>query len=305
MCVHPAAPPLQTLCDRTADRAGVRWQVLRDDLTGPHPELRGNKWRKLKWNLRRARAAGHTTLVAFGGPHSNLLRAVAAAGHFYGFRTVGVVRGNEPRPLNASLRWAAAAGMTLHPVSRADYRRKDAPTLLATLSNRYGRFYPLPEGGSNAWAVAGSRELMDHVPPAANWVIVPCGTGGTLAGLVAGLRPGQRALGVAVLKGAGFLHEAVRAHLAGYAATCQTNFSPVTTHRWTLALDHHYGGYARTTPALLAFARNFTATHGIAVEPVYSAKMFCATAALLQAGHFSRGDTLVNIHTGGIFPASP
>jgi 1-aminocyclopropane-1-carboxylate deaminase len=111
--------PLQELHD---DRlAGVRLLLKRDDLI--HPEVTGNKWRKLKYLLADARAARASTLLTFGGAYSNHLRAMAAAGRIYRFATIGVVRGEE-EPHNAVLDAAAADGMQLHYMDRATYRRK-------------------------------------------------------------------------------------------------------------------------------------------------------------------------------------
>lgn len=118
-----APSPLVEVDEPRAARRGVRLLLKRDDLV--HPELVGNKYRKLLLNLAEARRAGHDTLLTFGGAYSNHLRATARAGRLHGFRTVGVVRGQElaDRPLNPSLAAAAADGMRLHFVERAAYRR--------------------------------------------------------------------------------------------------------------------------------------------------------------------------------------
>ncbi|WP_133851921.1 1-aminocyclopropane-1-carboxylate deaminase/D-cysteine desulfhydrase [Labedaea rhizosphaerae] len=102
--------------------AGVRLWVKRDDLM--HPEVPGNKWRKLKYNLAAAREQGVKQLLTFGGAYSNHLRAVAAAGHLCGFETIGVVRGDEHLPLNDSLAFAVERGMRLTYLDRTTYRRK-------------------------------------------------------------------------------------------------------------------------------------------------------------------------------------
>jgi len=208
--LHPRLPsPLQEVGDDRFARHGVRLLLKRDDLI--HPELIGNKWRKLAPNLERA--AGRT-LLTFGGAYSNHLRATAAAGRLLGLPTVGVVRGDElaGRPLNPSLARCAADGMRLHFVDRATYRRKaDADTLTAVLRAAGAEdAYVVPEGGSNAAAVRGCRALGEELRDRADVVVLACGTGGTLAGLAAGLAPGARALGIPVLKG-GFLDGEIRA----------------------------------------------------------------------------------------------
>ncbi|NUS16365.1 MAG: pyridoxal-phosphate dependent enzyme, partial [Streptomyces sp.] len=181
--LDPRPPsPLTGIEDERLSRHGVRLLLKRDDLV--HPELPGNKFRKLRLNLAAAAEEGHDTLLTFGGAYSNHLRAVAAAGRLLGLRTVGVVRGEElaGRPLNPSLARAAADGMRLDFVDRGTYRRKAEPEVLAGLLARHGRAYVLPEGGSNAAAVRGCADLGRELRGAADVVAVACGTGGTLAG---------------------------------------------------------------------------------------------------------------------------
>lgn len=188
--LRPRLPsPLQEIADERFERHGVRLLLKRDDLI--HPELVGNKWRKLAPNLATARGR---TVVTFGGAYSNHLRATAAAGRLLGLTTVGVVRGQElaERPLNPSLARCAADGMRLHFVDRSTYRRKAEPETLAALlrAARAEDAVVVPEGGSNAEAVRGCRALGEELGEHADVVALACGTGGTLAGLAAGLPRG-------------------------------------------------------------------------------------------------------------------
>ncbi|MEU6757922.1 pyridoxal-phosphate dependent enzyme [Streptomyces sp. NPDC046685] len=304
--LQPRPPsPLQEIRDDGFERHGVRLLLKRDDLIhttvrwdtdllGPvelHPA--GNKWRKLAPNLRAAVAEGRGCLVTFGGAYSNHLRATAAAGRLLGLGTVGIVRGDElaGRPLNDSLARCAADGMRLHFVSRSQYRRKADPQALAGLLREAGAegAYVVPEGGSNALALHGCAELGRELRGAADVVAVACGTGGTLAGLAAGLGPGQRALGVPVLAG-GFLDAEIRAlQLAAFGGPAGA---------WTLAEDFHHGGYARVPAALDAFAAGFEDRHGLPVERVYVAKLLWALTELTASGAFPRGTTLAAVITG-------
>ncbi|WP_249714268.1 1-aminocyclopropane-1-carboxylate deaminase/D-cysteine desulfhydrase [Rhizomonospora bruguierae] len=174
--------------DERVNRAGVRLLVKRDDLI--HPEFPGNKWRKLKYNLVAAVDQGHDTLLTFGGAYSNHIRATAAAGYYFGFDTVGVIRGEEHLPLNPSLAYAVSRGMRLTYLDRATYREKRSPPVIGVLREVWGRFYLLPEGGSNALAVRGCAELPAEIVEQFDVICCPIGTGGTLAGIAAGLRVG-------------------------------------------------------------------------------------------------------------------
>jgi 1-aminocyclopropane-1-carboxylate deaminase len=89
---------LEELHDEPIARAGVRLYLKRDDLI--NPDIPGNKWRKLKYNLETAKRQGHDVLLTFGGAYSNHIRATAAAGYYFGFSTVGVIRGEEHLPLS-------------------------------------------------------------------------------------------------------------------------------------------------------------------------------------------------------------
>ncbi|MFI8191158.1 1-aminocyclopropane-1-carboxylate deaminase/D-cysteine desulfhydrase [Streptomyces sp. NPDC085946] len=290
--LRPRLPsPVQEVADDRFERHGVRLLLKRDDLI--HPDLVGNKWRKLAPNL--AAAAGRP-LVTFGGAYSNHLRATAAAGRLLALPTVGVVRGQElaDRPLNPSLARCAADGMRLHFADRAAYRRKSEPEALRAILRAAGAedAYVVPEGGSNHLAVRGCRALGEELAGRADVVAVACGTGGTLAGLAEGLAPGQRALGVPVLKG-GFLTAEVRALQEGAFG------GPRGT--WSLDDRFHCGGYARVPPALDAFAADFEQRHGLPVERVYVAKLLRALVVLAEEGAFARGTAVAAVVTGRPF----
>jgi 1-aminocyclopropane-1-carboxylate deaminase len=260
--------------------AGVRLLVKRDDLI--HPSIPGNKWRKLKYNLAAARDAGHDTLLTFGGAYSNHIHAVASAGRLFGFHTIGVIRGEEHLPHNEVLRHAVECGMTLTYVDRAAYRRKDE--IFAQFADRA---YLLPEGGTNALAVRGCAELVAEIDEPFDYLVCPLGTGGTFAGVVTGLAGRAHALGVAVLKGGAFLHDTVRALVPA-------------VDNWSIELGYHFGGYARETAELRAFMADFTATHGIPLDHVYTGKMMYGVVDQIRAGRFAPGTTIVAVHTGGV-----
>jgi 1-aminocyclopropane-1-carboxylate deaminase/D-cysteine desulfhydrase-like pyridoxal-dependent ACC family enzyme len=290
------ATPLVRLRSGAADRAGVGLYLKRDDLI--HPQISGNKWRKLKYNLLEAHRRGHRTLLTFGGAYSNHLYAVAAAGRAFGFCTVGLVRGEETLPLNPTLAFAQECGMTLQYVSRTGYRNKTDAGWLESLRRQYGDFYLLPEGGSNALAVRGVAELVAEIDLAWTYLCCPCGTGGTLAGLVAGAAGHGQVVGFSALKGGDFLRQKVGQLLREHE---YLTGEPVATHaNWQVQTAYHFGGYARVQPALLAFIRRFEAENGIPLEQVYTGKMLWGIEALLGAGFFGRGTAVVALHTGGL-----
>src|SRR6201986_1939682 len=279
--------PLQEITDPELRAGSVRLFLKRDDLISP--DLPGNKWRKLKYNLEAARRDGHRTPLTFGGASPNHIRATAAAGARFGFATIGVIRGEEHQPLNPSLRYAAELGMQLVYLDRASYRQKALPPVLELLRERFGRFYLLPEGGSNGLAARGCAELPAEITVPFDVLCVPCGTGGTLAGVAAGLGAGQRAVGVSVLRG-GFLAGAVRA--------LQDEAFGGPRGDWQGDEEFHWGRFARRTPELDAFSAGFQARHGLALDWVYVAKMLYGLYAHVGRGTFAPGTTVGAVITG-------
>ncbi|MFE5852130.1 1-aminocyclopropane-1-carboxylate deaminase/D-cysteine desulfhydrase [Streptomyces sp. NPDC056500] len=287
--LEPRLPsPLQAVDDEHFARHGLRLLLKRDDLI--HPDIPGNKWRKLAPNLR---AAAGRPLLTFGGAYSSHLRATAAAGRLLGCPTIGVVRGDElaHRPLNDSLARCADHGMRLVFVDRATYRRKTEPEVLARLlrDSAPDDVYVIPEGGSNALAAEGCASLGRELRGRADVAAVACGTGGTLAGLAAGLGPDQRALAFPVLKGDFLAAETLRIQRSAFGGR---------RGAWSLDERFHCGGYARTTPELNAFAAEFEARHGLPVERTYVAKMLWGLTVLATEGVFSPGTRLAAVITG-------
>ena len=107
----PVNAPIQELYEPLFTEKEVRVFIQRDDLI--HPNISGNKWRKLKYNLIDAQTSNHTTLLTFGGAYSNHIHALAAAGQKFGFNTIGIIRGEEHLPLNPTLQDAVNFGMKI------------------------------------------------------------------------------------------------------------------------------------------------------------------------------------------------
>lgn len=280
--------PVQRLSDPFPEPVRIRLFVKRDDLL--HPLVSGNKWRKLKYNLLAARVQGTDTLLTFGGAYSNHLYATAAAGKAFGFRTVGIVRGDElaDLPRNRTLAFCESCGMHLHFVSRADYGHRDDPAFVAQLLARFGPCCVLPEGGTNDLAIRGTAEIIPEIIAqlgyAPDYVCCPVGTGGTVAGLAESAPPATTVLGFLVLKAVDFV----------------LPIRDRSADRVNLITDYHFGGYARITPALLNFIRAFEERTGILIEQVYTAKMLYGIYDLGRRGYFPGGATVVAVHTGGL-----
>ena len=286
---------LQELHEPAAAAHGVRLLLWRDDLV--NPDLPGNKARKLKHNLAAARQQGHHTLLTFGGAYSNHIAAVATAGRLFGFKTIGLIRGDAPTlstPLNPTLAQAVAEGMALHYLDRSAYRRRSDPEFIAEQLAKHGPAYVLPEGGTNALALPSCAELVAEISQrtAFDALAVAVGTGGTLAGVLAGLAGEHQALGVAALKNGSFL----RAEIDELTQLALGQ----TFGNYSLHTDYHFGGYAKFSAELLAFIHRFRQRHGVLLDPIYTGKLLFGVLDLIEHGHFRRGSTVVAVHTGGL-----
>ena len=287
----PSLPtPVFEIANEITSVAGVRLFIKRDDLI--HPTVSGNKWRKLKYNLEDAKEQGSTTILTFGGAFSNHLYAVAAAGRHLGLHTIGIVRG-EDHKLNETptLLFCKEQGMSIHYVSRAEYKlRNDA----AYLGETYARFenpYIIPEGGTTGLALKGVAEMVaeteDQLGFSPDYYAVPAGTGGTSAGL---LSAKANVLAFSSLKGGVFLKDDIGRLLIGYEKP----------GRLSLFTDYHFGGYAKWNTELLDFINKFKRDHQIQLEQVYTGKMFYGLFDLIKKGYFSKGNTIMAVHTGGM-----
>ncbi|GAB4017776.1 1-aminocyclopropane-1-carboxylate deaminase/D-cysteine desulfhydrase [Spirosoma koreense] len=284
----PRNSPLQELTNPFPEPVDLRLWLKRDDQL--HPRVSGNKWRKLEYNLLAAYEQGYETLLTFGGAFSNHLYATAAAGQEFGFRTIGIVRGEElaNRPRNPTLQACETFGMQLHFVSRTDYRRKDEPDFLAELTRQVGSCYILPEGGTNELAIRGAAEIMpelvDQLGYVPDYVCCSVGTGGTVAGLIDTAPTETTVVGFLALKAADFQLPACAGEQAHYQ----------------LEFGYSFGGYAQTTPDLLRFIQTFEQKSGVLLEQVYTGKMLYGIYDLARKGYFRPNATVVAVHTGGL-----
>ncbi|MBD2506928.1 1-aminocyclopropane-1-carboxylate deaminase/D-cysteine desulfhydrase [Nostoc muscorum FACHB-395] len=290
-------PPIQQINSEIIHCAGVDLYVLRLDLM--HPWVNGNKWFKLKYNLLEAKEKNFTTLLTFGGAYSNHIYATAAAGNLFGFRTIGVIRGEERLPLNPTLNFAVQQGMQLVYMNREMYRQRNTPVIEEYLQQRFGEVFIIPEGGSNLNGVRGCMEIIGDAVYAFDHICVACGTATTLTGIALSLHQGQRAIAFPVLKNGSFLAQEIESLLTNYLASdfpAPSN-SPAP---WELVCDYHFGGYAKVNDELLLFSQQFTQEHRVPLDYVYTAKMFYGVMDLLKQGFFSKGDSLLLVHTGGL-----
>jgi 1-aminocyclopropane-1-carboxylate deaminase len=265
---------------------GVSLTVKREDQL--HPEISGNKYRKLKYNIQEAKEQQKEILVTFGGAYSNHIAATAAAGKEYGFKTIGIIRGEELSNKivkNVTLRYAQSCGMQLEFISRENYRKKESAIFLEELQNRLGDFYLIPEGGTNDLAIKGCEEILTENDVEFDYICTCVGTGGTVAGLINSATTKQKVIGFSVLKG-----DFLKGEIQKYTSK----------NNWELITDYHFGGYGKIKPELITFINQFKVNTNIALDPIYTGKMMYGIVALHAQGYFREDAKILVIHTGGL-----
>lgn len=288
------ATPIQEIYDKTLIEAGVRLLVKREDLN--HPYISGNKWWKLKYNLEEAANQKKTTLLTFGGAYSNHIFSTAAAAKELGFKSIGVIRGEETLPLNPTLSFAKNCGMHFHYCSRDEYRKKNEKEFIENLRKEFGDHYLIPEGGSNTLAVKGVAELgmllLSNNETNFDYLCLPVGTGGTMAGIIEGFENKKEIIGFPVLKGADFLENDIQNLLS---QPSQNNF-----RNWKLDLTYHFGGYAKKTNALDEFILQMKIVQNLPLDHVYTGKLMWGVMDCVKKKIFKQGSTMLVLHTGGL-----
>ena len=183
--------PLQALYDPLFEKAGIQVFTKRDDLIDI--EISGNKWRKLKYNIK---ASESLPILTFGGAFSNHIAATAAACYRLDRKSFGIIRGERTQPLNYTLQQAEDHGMKLHYISRSDYRLKGNRDFIETLHKKLGDFFPVPEGGANMYGVKGSRDIVNEIDQPFDYLVSAMGTGTTLSGMLTASNSHQKQIGI-------------------------------------------------------------------------------------------------------------
>jgi D-cysteine desulfhydrase len=168
--------------------------VKRDDLTGF--AVAGNKARALEFLMGAALAEGCDVFVAAGSPTSNFCAAAAVAARIVGLDCDLLFSGPHPPRPTAGIELARAAGARLRfdTVATRDELDDAVVDHCAALRAEGRRPYGVPRGGATPVGAIGyacaAREFAQQCESAgiaAGTIVLATGSGGTQAGLVAGL----------------------------------------------------------------------------------------------------------------------
>lgn len=279
--------PTQKLHHPLLEEKKIELYVKRDDLT--HPEVMGNKWRKLKYNLKEALHQEKKGLVTMGGAYSNHIAAVAALAHEHDLESIGIIRGEELNEAsNVTLEMASKKGMQLEFVKRDQFKLyRENPVKVVS---KYNEYYFLPEGGTNELAINGCKELLNEINLDFDIIITPIGTGGTFCGLLSGIKNHQKVYGYSSLKG-DFIDKEISTLIKMFE---------IPYNNYEIIKDYHFGGYAKTTPELIEFMNWFKENFDLQLDPIYTGKSFFGVWDMIKSNKFEKNLEIVLLHTGGL-----
>lgn len=294
--------PLEPL-DRLADWLGApRVLVKRDDQTGL--ALGGNKARKLEYLCAEALEAGADVLVTGGGHQSNHVRMTAAAANRLGLDAHLVIGGDRPEATSGNLLLDHLLGATVEFCGVEEYYEVEAAidAASARLAGEGRRPFPLPIGGASVTGALSYVEAADELMAQAgaldtrvDWVVVADGSGGTHAGLLAGLPAGVRVVGVDVGTRPD-LDAYVPARAAEVAAVASR---PAPPEKADVDHDHIGKGYGSLGAECVEAIRASARLEGLLLDPVYTGKAMAALLSRARDGRIGAGETVVFWHTGG------
>ena len=259
--------------------------LRREDLI--KEKVKGNKFRKLKYNLIEAKKNNSRSILTFGGAFSNHLYATALSGKINNIKTYGVVRGNEwKEKINESqtLINCVKYGMTLIFVSREIFKKKNGKDFWKIIKLNPSKFYVIPEGGTNELALKGCLEMLSENDYVYDVICCPVGTGGTIAGLIKSSITKQKVIGFSALN-----NNSLKSEIDKYT----------DKKKWILNDQYTFGGYAKSNLELIYFINNFKKKFNIQLDPIYTGKMLFGIFDLINKNKWSWGKNILIFHTGG------
>ena len=308
-CPTPLVP-----LERLSRELGRPVLLKRDDILGPAGG--GNKTRKLEYLLAEAMAQGATRVVTVGGVQSNHARLTAAAARMLGLEPHLLLLGSPPDAATGNLRLMQLLGATLHFIPPGPMRSRPCDFdeldehVRQLAEERIGRHYHVPMGGSNGLGGLGyvraalELEMQAHEAGVAGaWVVLAAGTGGTLAGLLVGLRlvgSELRPLGIDI---GSFWHDfpALVHRIADDACRLLGAELELEPEEVPLVESAYVGlGYGLPTSEGEDAMRRLARSEGVLLAPTYTATAFAALLDLLAGRRLGTDEPLIFWHTGGL-----
>ena len=264
---------------------GVQLYLKREDKI--HDIISGNKYRKLKYNLIKAKDLGYKGLLTFGGAYSNHIPAVAYAANKYNFKSISLIRGEELLSKyleNPTLKYSSELGMKFDFLSRKEYKKRNDENYLNKLQKIYKDFYLIPEGGTNKLGVLGCQEILSHEDEVFDYICCSVGTGGTISGLINSSINCQKIIGFSSINKKYLLNDISKF---------------VIKKNWKLNDEFSFGGYGKVNEELINFMNDFKLKYSILLDPIYTSKLVYGVFNLTLNNYFKPNSKVLMIHTGG------
>jgi 1-aminocyclopropane-1-carboxylate deaminase len=263
--------------------------IKRDDLI--HDIISGNKWRKLKYNLKHYYSINKKGIISMGGAYSSHILALSFLCNEYKIPCILLIRGEETNPLNDILQKCLSYNARIKYVNRENY--KTHSWIAKLVSNSFSEYFFIPEGGANYCGIYGCQKITHEIKIPFDYIFCEVGTGATFSGIVSSLKQSQNCFGTVVLKGARNIEEEI-----------SETYKSLTEHplpnQFIMSHDYHFGGYAKNNSSLIKFMRQFYKNTGIKTDPIYSGKLFYSLVDQLKTNKLFQNKTIVALHSGGI-----
>ncbi len=288
--------PIHELSCELFDLYNIRVLLKRDDQI--HPEISGNKWRKLKLNIERFSKGKYDKILTFGGAYSNHIAATAATGKLFSIPTIGIIRGDELNiNSNETLKTANENGMELFFVPRSTYSQRYERYYHEELRRKHGNVLIIEEGGANYYGMLGCAEINREIDFEPDYFISASGTGTTAAGLLYGSSK-AKIISVPVLKNAGFIRDEIEKLIkfGGMSGTVLNDYMS----RLLLDNEYHFGGYGKFNSELIDFINESYKLHNVPFDQIYTSKMFYTLKERIKSGQIEKGSSVIALHTGGL-----
>ncbi len=307
----PGDTPIEHLPRLSEHLRGPQIFIKRDDQLGLAGG--GNKTRKLEFLVADALAQGSDTLITNGAVQSNHCRLTLAAAVKEGLRCRLVL---EERVEGSYASDASGNNMLFHLLGvKAVTVVPGGADLDAAMQQvaddvreSGGTPYIIPGGGSNALGALGyvacAEEILAQTFTAAlrlDHIVCPSGSGGTHAGLAAGLYGNQSGIpltGISVR--AERSAQETKLHALANATSQLAGAEREVPAEAISVRDEYVGpGYSLPTSEMVEAIQMFARTEGILLDPVYTGKAAAGLVGLVRGGEFSSDDNVLFIHTGG------
>lgn len=282
MPIEPS--PLQRIDLPLVRSMEIELYVKRDDLL--HPVIQGNKWRKLGLVLQKVKREGYCGVLSRGGPFSNHLHALAAAGCYMGIQTIGIVRSWKIDSNNPTIKDLIRWGMQLIPLGKTRFDSGWSSAPMQEIVHMFPNYYLLQDGGSGEAGELGCYDIIQEIRQQLPYdsglhILLGSGTGTTALGIARGLNAGD----------------------TQWVFPVDSRMPPPVglirpSMHWVTEFSTR--GFGKPTGEEMNFVHTFHDQTGILVDPIYNLKVFRGCLELAKRGVFEPGSRIVVLHTGGI-----